>query len=255
MYCKVVVTVGNTSLILFTIEHAGNAAAAAITTTSTPPVITTSGLGVTVCICRQNITDAEFTAFRYHTDVSSQRGLVVRAKYFCISYARGNRFRTAVSKAWATFGREDCMFRPTRIRKFSPFWVMVSPGCSEKNTVPPVTREVTEDPYVNWCPPCMSFVRFVPCCHCLCIRSFVPCYWNAGLLRLVRLKEYGRGTQSLGLNCPLSEVGTPPPHNSGMAYGLETENNNIWMFSASILSSTWDNRDHRIKSIALNTVK
>ena len=29
---------------------------------------------------------------------------------------------------------------------------MVYPGCSEKNTVPPVTREVTEDPYVNWCP-------------------------------------------------------------------------------------------------------
>ena len=29
----------------------------------------------------------------------SQRGLVVRAKYFCISHARGHRFRTAVSKA------------------------------------------------------------------------------------------------------------------------------------------------------------
>ena len=37
------------------------------------------------------------------------------------------------------------------------------------------------------------------------------------------------GTQSLGLNCPLSEVGTPPPHNSGMAYGLETEYNNTYM--------------------------
>ena len=73
-------------------------------------------------------------------------------------------------------------------------------------------------------PPCLSFVRFVPCCHCLCIRSFFPCHWNAGLLRLVGLKEYGLGTQSLRLNCPLSEVGTPPPHNSGMAYGLETEN-------------------------------
>ena len=41
-------------------------------------------------------------------DISSQRGLVVRAKYFGISHARGLRFRTAVSKAWETFGREDC---------------------------------------------------------------------------------------------------------------------------------------------------
>ena len=44
--------------------------------------------------------------------------------------------------------------------------------------------------------------------------------------RIMRLKEYGLGTQSLGLNFPLSEVGTPPPHNSGMAYGPVTENNN-----------------------------
>ena len=80
------------------------------------------------------------------------------------------------------------------------------------------------DPYVNWCPPCLSFVRFVTCCHCLCIRSFVPCHWNAGLLRLVGLKEYGLDTHSLGLDWPLSEVGTPPPHNSGMSYGLETKN-------------------------------
>ena len=29
----------------------------------------------------------------------SQRGLVVRAKYFCISHARCHRFRTAVSKS------------------------------------------------------------------------------------------------------------------------------------------------------------
>ena len=29
----------------------------------------------------------------------SQRGLVVRAKYFGISHARGHQFRTAVSKA------------------------------------------------------------------------------------------------------------------------------------------------------------
>ena len=152
----------------------------------------------------------------------SQRELVVRAKRLCIPYARGHWFRTVVSKAWETFGREDCMFRPTRSSEFSRCWVTVSPGSSEKNTVPPVTREVTEDPYVNWCPLCLSFVRFVPCCHCLCIRSFVPCHWNVGLLRLVGLKEYGLGTQSLGLNYPLSEVGTPPPHNSGMAYGLET---------------------------------
>ena len=61
---------------------------------------------------------------------------------------------------------------------------------------------------LNWLPPCLSFLRFVPCCHCLCIRSFVPCHWNVGLLRLVWLNEYGLGTQSLGLDWPLSEVGT-----------------------------------------------
>ena len=43
-----------------------------------------------------------------HSQHESQRGLVVWAKYFGISYARGHRFRTAVSKAWETFGREDC---------------------------------------------------------------------------------------------------------------------------------------------------
>ena len=90
------------------------------------------------------------------------------------------------------------MFRLTRSSEFPRCWVIFSPGCSEKNTFPPVTREVTEDPYVNWCPPCLSCARFVPCCHCLCIRSFFPCHWNAGLLRLVGLKEYGLGTQSLG---------------------------------------------------------
>ena len=37
----------------------------------------------------------------------TQRGLVVRAKYFGISHARGHRFRTAVSKAWETLGRVD----------------------------------------------------------------------------------------------------------------------------------------------------
>ena len=31
--------------------------------------------------------------------------------------------------------------------------------------------------------------------------------------------------ESRVLNCPLFEVGTPPPHNSDMAYGLETGNN------------------------------
>ena len=101
------------------------------------------------------------------------------------------------------------MFRLMRRSKFSRCWVIVSLGCSEKNTVPPVTREVTEYPYVNWCLPCLSCVRFVPCCHCLCIRSFVPCHWNAGLLRLVGLKEYGLGTQSLGrwiFHCPRLEL-------------------------------------------------
>ena len=118
------------------------------------------------------------------------------------------------------------MFRPTRSSKFSRYWVMVSPGCSEKNTVPPVIRQVTatHSLWIGAPRVCPSFVLF-PCCHFLCIRSFVPCHWNSGLLRLVRLKEYGLGTQSLGLNCPLSEVGTPPPHNLGMAYGPVTENN------------------------------
>ena len=31
--------------------------------------------------------------------ITTQRGLVVRAKYFGISHAQGHRFRTAVSKA------------------------------------------------------------------------------------------------------------------------------------------------------------
>ena len=89
------------------------------------------------------------------------------------------------------------MFSLTRSSKFPHWWVIVYPGCSENNTVPPVTREVSEDPYVNWCPPCLSSICFVPCCHCLCIRSFVPCHWNAGLLGLIGLKEYRLGTQSL----------------------------------------------------------
>ena len=101
------------------------------------------------------------------------------------------------------------MFRLTRSSKFPRCWVIVSTGCSEKNTVPPVTREVTDDPYVNWCPPCLSCICFVPCCHCLCIRSFVPCHWNEGLLHLFGLKEYGLGTQSLGrwiVYCPRLEL-------------------------------------------------
>ena len=32
--------------------------------------------------------------------------------------------------------------------------------------------------------------------------------------------------ESRALNCPLFKVGTQPPHNSDMAYGLETGNNN-----------------------------
>ena len=101
------------------------------------------------------------------------------------------------------------MFRLTRSSEFPHCWVIVSPGCSENSTVPPITRELIEDPYVNWCPPCLSCVRFVPCCHCLCIRSFVPCHWNAGLLRLVGLKEYRLGTQSLGrwiVHCLMLEL-------------------------------------------------
>ena len=99
-------------------------------------------------------------------------------------------------------------------------------------TVPPVTREVTvtHSLWIGAPRVCPLFVSF-PFCHCLCIRSFVPCHWNAGLLCLVGLKEYGLGTHSLGLNCPLSEVGTPPSHNSGMAYSLETENNNIVQYN------------------------
>ena len=53
------------------------------------------------------------------------------------------------------------MFRLTGSIKFPRCWVIVSPGCFEKYTVSSVTREVTEDPYVNWCPPCLSvFVLF-----------------------------------------------------------------------------------------------
>ena len=61
---KVMVAIGNTSLILFTIDHANTAATAAAATTFTPHTITTSGLGYTGRICCQNITATEFTAFR-----------------------------------------------------------------------------------------------------------------------------------------------------------------------------------------------
>ena len=54
------------------------------------------------------------------------------------------------------------MFRLTRSSEFSRCWVIVSPGCSEKNISPPVTREVTAThalligaPHV-----CPSFVSF-----------------------------------------------------------------------------------------------
>ena len=92
----------------------------------------------------------------------SQRWLVVRAKYYGISHAWGHRFRIAVSKAWETFGREDSMFRPTRSSEFSHCLVMVAPGCSEKNTVPPDTREVTatHSPWIGAPHVCPLFVSF-----------------------------------------------------------------------------------------------
>ena len=73
------------------------------------------------------------------------------------------------------------MFRSTRSSEFSRCWVMVSWGVLvQKNQVPRVTSKVTESPRMcNQCPLCLSFVRFVPCCRCLCIRSFVPCHWHA----------------------------------------------------------------------------
>ena len=72
-------------------------------------------------------------------------------------------------------------------------------------------------------PPCLSFVRLVPVVIAYVSVHSSLVVENSGLLRLVGLKEYGLGTQSLGLDWPLSEVGTPSPHNSGMPYGLETE--------------------------------
>ena len=61
---KVTVTIGNTSLILFTIENANTASTAAAATTSTLHTITTYGSGYMGRIYCQNITAAEFTAFR-----------------------------------------------------------------------------------------------------------------------------------------------------------------------------------------------
>ena len=58
------ITIRNTSLISFIIEHAGTAAVAANAITATIPVITTSGLVATGRICRRNITADELTVFR-----------------------------------------------------------------------------------------------------------------------------------------------------------------------------------------------
>ena len=119
------------------------------------------------------------------------------------------------------------MFRFTRSNKFPRCWVMVSLGCSEKNPVPPVTREVTatHSLWIGFPHVCPAFVLF----------PVVIAYVSVHLSLVIEmrvyfvssgLKEYGLSTQSLGLNCPLSEVRTPPPHNSGMTYGPVTENNN-----------------------------
>ena len=65
-------------------------------------------------LCRNTCRNTGYRKFpgfgsKHHTQyIISQHGLVVREKYFGISHARGHRFRTAVSKAWETFGREDC---------------------------------------------------------------------------------------------------------------------------------------------------
>ena len=72
---KVMFTIGNTSLIPFTIEHSGTAAAAATSTIATLTAITTPGLVATGRIYCRIITDAEFTAFCYHTDVFSNHQL------------------------------------------------------------------------------------------------------------------------------------------------------------------------------------
>ena len=89
------------------------------------------------------------------------------------------------------------MFRPTRSSELSRCWVMVSWGVLvQKNYFPRVISEVTESPRMrHWCPPCLSFVRFVPCCRCLCIRSFVPCHWHTCYFVSSGLKNTGWATR------------------------------------------------------------
>ena len=73
---------------------------------------------------------------------------------------------------------------------------------------------------MNWCLTSLSFAR---CLLYLYHSSLVI----GMLLRLVGIKECALGTQSLGMVCPLSDVGTrvgallsqsSPPHNSGMPF-------------------------------------
>ena len=82
-------------------------------------------------------------------------------------------------------------------------------GCSGIEELGPVCHKLVNwesHMWINWClRVCPSLVA---CCRCLCIRSLVPCHWHACYFVLSGLKECGLGTQSLGLDCPLSEVGT-----------------------------------------------
>ena len=103
------------------------------------------------------------------------------------------------------------MFRPTRSSELSRCWVMVSWGVLvQKNYVSRVTSEVTESFLMCiWCPPCLSFVRFVPCCRWLCIRSFVPCHWHACYFVSSGLKNTGWAPRVQGWigHCPRLEPG------------------------------------------------
>ena len=76
---------------------------------------------------------------------------------------------------------------------------------------------------MNWLPLCLSFASSLLYLYHLSLVIGI-------LLRLVRRKEYGLGAHSLGLDCPLSEVGTQvgaeedlfqssPSHKSGMPSG------------------------------------
>ena len=113
------------------------------------------------------------------------------------------------------------MFRLTRSSEFPRCWVIVSLGCSEKNTVPPVTREVTEDPYVNWCPPhvCPAFVSFpvvIAVFHMLRITGSGPRFQKPEKLsegkivmfRLMRSSEFSRCWVIVSPGC--SEKNTVP---------------------------------------------